>query len=88
MITPVFSIEQDDDFIIVTIRAPYAKISETEIEYVEKSFFFSSPPYYLRLVESFKPIYVLNLYSFYLGDKRFISCIQFQIASARRCSRR
>ncbi|KHJ91888.1 SHQ1 protein [Oesophagostomum dentatum] len=47
MITPSFSIAQDNKQLIFTIRAPYAKIAETEIEYADDIFMFSSPPYHL-----------------------------------------
>lgn len=49
MLTPVFSIEQDDDFLIIDIRAPYANVKDTEIEYDGRMFLFSSSPYFLRL---------------------------------------
>ncbi|CAJ0602765.1 unnamed protein product [Cylicocyclus nassatus] len=49
MITPSFSIAQDDKQLVFTIKAPYAKIADTEIEYVDDIFMFSSPPYYLRV---------------------------------------
>ncbi|KAK5983419.1 CS domain-containing protein [Trichostrongylus colubriformis] len=49
MITPVFSIVQDDRWLTFTIRAPYAKIADAEIEYGEDIFMFSSPPYFLRV---------------------------------------
>ncbi|KAK6051043.1 hypothetical protein COOONC_11452 [Cooperia oncophora] len=49
MITPTFSIVQDDKWLIFIIRAPYAKIADTEIEYSDDIFMFSAPPYYLRV---------------------------------------
>ncbi|CAI4227847.1 unnamed protein product [Auanema sp. JU1783] len=49
MITPTFTIEQEDDYLIITIRAPFAKIKETEIEYSEDLFVFASQPYFLRI---------------------------------------
>lgn len=49
MITPVFRVEQNSDFLIITIRAPYTKIKDTEILYEEKTFLFASKPYFLRL---------------------------------------
>ncbi|KIH46478.1 hypothetical protein ANCDUO_23469 [Ancylostoma duodenale] len=48
MITPAFSIAQNDKMLIFIIRAPYAKIADTEIEYADDIFMFSAPPYYLR----------------------------------------
>ncbi|VDP12461.1 unnamed protein product [Heligmosomoides polygyrus] len=48
MITPSFSIVQDSKWLIFIIRAPYAKIADTEIEYGDDIFMFSAPPYYLR----------------------------------------
>ncbi|KAJ1367568.1 hypothetical protein KIN20_028506 [Parelaphostrongylus tenuis] len=49
MITPSFSIVQDEKWLIFTIRAPYAKIADVEIEYGDDIFMFSAPPYYLRV---------------------------------------
>ncbi|MFH4976779.1 hypothetical protein AB6A40_003488 [Gnathostoma spinigerum] len=49
MITPVFAITQDENYLFITIRAPYANVKDTEIDYDEKMFYFSSTPYYLRL---------------------------------------
>ncbi|KAL6739604.1 hypothetical protein Aduo_013038 [Ancylostoma duodenale] len=49
MITPSFSIAQNDKMLIFIIRAPYAKIADTEIEYADDIFMFSAPPYYLRV---------------------------------------
>ncbi|VDL80882.1 unnamed protein product [Nippostrongylus brasiliensis] len=49
MITPSFSIVQDPKWLIFIIRAPYAKIADTEIEYGDDIFMFSAPPYYLRV---------------------------------------
>lgn len=48
MLTPIFEIDQEDNHLIVRIHARYAKIAETEIEYAEDFFVFSSKPYYLR----------------------------------------
>ena len=49
MLTPIFSITQDDDALWVTVRAPYANVKDTEIEYDGYSMLFSSKPYFLRL---------------------------------------
>lgn len=49
MLTPAFELRQDDDFLIVEIKAPYSKISEAEIYFHEEEFTFYSKPYYLRL---------------------------------------
>lgn len=49
MITPFFKLYQDDSFLIVEIRAPNANIRDTEIEFFDRSFYFSSVPYFLRL---------------------------------------
>ncbi|KAL1438794.1 hypothetical protein MTO96_047722 [Rhipicephalus appendiculatus] len=45
MLTPAFELRQDDDFLIIEIKAPYSK----EIYFHEEEFTFYSKPYYLRL---------------------------------------
>ncbi|RWS09579.1 protein SHQ1-like protein [Dinothrombium tinctorium] len=49
MITPAFSVAQDFGFLYVHIKAPFAKIGDTEIDFFEKQFRFFSKPYFLRL---------------------------------------
>lgn len=49
MLTPAFELRQDDDFLIIEIKAPYSKISDAEIYFHEEEFKFYSKPYYLRL---------------------------------------
>lgn len=49
MITPQFEVSQDDQFIFVSIRAPYIKASLIQFEVQDNVFVFSLPPYYLRL---------------------------------------
>jgi len=49
MLTPRFSLSQTDDFLTVTIYAPFTHIDQTEIFMDECDFRFFSKPYYLRL---------------------------------------
>ncbi|XP_055358005.1 protein SHQ1 homolog [Paramacrobiotus metropolitanus] len=49
MLTPRFKISQNAESILVSIRAPFAKISEAEIEVVDNELQFYSKPYHLRL---------------------------------------
>lgn len=49
MITPVFGVEQNPNFLIITLRAPYTNIKDTEIVYEDRTFLFASKPYFLRL---------------------------------------
>ncbi|CAJ0952291.1 unnamed protein product, partial [Mesorhabditis belari] len=49
MLTPIFEIEQEENNLIIKIHARYAKISDTEVEYCDDLFVFSSKPYYLRI---------------------------------------
>jgi protein SHQ1 len=49
MLTPRFSLEQDEKFLTVTIYAPFTHIDQTEIFMDGTDFRFSSPPYFLRL---------------------------------------
>ncbi|KAI6206774.1 Protein SHQ1-like protein [Aphelenchoides besseyi] len=49
MITPFFKLTQDAEYVIIEIRASNANIRDTQIEFFERTFCFSSPPYFLRL---------------------------------------
>lgn len=49
MLTPIFSLDQCDEFLTFIIKAPYTKISETEIFVDGDDFRFFSKPYFLRL---------------------------------------
>ncbi|ANB14568.1 Shq1p [Sugiyamaella lignohabitans] len=49
MITPQFSVDQDDEFIYIKIKAPYIKAQNIEFVVDENVFIFSLHPYYLRL---------------------------------------
>ncbi|RWS21882.1 protein SHQ1-like isoform X2 [Leptotrombidium deliense] len=48
MLTPAFKLSQDDDYLFVDIKAPHAKVSETEIDFFDRQFRFYSKPYFLR----------------------------------------
>ena len=49
MITPNFKINQDDEFIIITIRLKYVKISDVEFFIEKNNFKFYLKPYYINL---------------------------------------
>ncbi|KAI9208549.1 SHQ1 protein-domain-containing protein [Polychytrium aggregatum] len=49
MITPSFSLRQDDDFVYVTIRCPYVRTQEVEFFLEDTEFKFYAKPYFLRL---------------------------------------
>ncbi|XP_015730598.1 protein SHQ1 homolog isoform X2 [Coturnix japonica] len=49
MITPDFELSQDLDFLIITIRVPYAKVSELDLFFEGEDFKFYAKPYFLRL---------------------------------------
>lgn len=51
MITPFFEIDQDDEFVHVTVKVSHARFSASALEMVvdDAVFIFSLPPYYLRL---------------------------------------
>ncbi|CAG9538500.1 unnamed protein product [Cercopithifilaria johnstoni] len=49
MLTPVFHIDQDPEYITIHIYAPYANVKDTEAEYCDLQFFFISRPYFLKL---------------------------------------
>jgi len=48
MITPRFTLDQDDRQLIITIFAPYTNVKDTEIHVHEDDVRFFSKPYYLR----------------------------------------
>ncbi|XP_071982975.1 protein SHQ1 homolog [Engystomops pustulosus] len=49
MITPAFDITQDSDFLIITIRVLFARVSEFDIYIDGDDFKFYAKPYFLRL---------------------------------------
>ncbi|GLV36987.1 uncharacterized protein CBL_02180 [Carabus blaptoides fortunei] len=49
MITPRFSLTQDDTFLTVNIRAPYCSLKELEVSIDGQDFRFICSPFYLRL---------------------------------------
>lgn len=49
MLIPEFKITQDDDFIIVSIRLPYVKVTACEFYIEDKVFKFYLKPYLLNL---------------------------------------
>ncbi|XP_061474588.1 protein SHQ1 homolog isoform X2 [Rhineura floridana] len=49
MITPAFELSQDLEFLRITIKVPYARVSEFEIYFEGKEFKFYAKPYFLRL---------------------------------------
>ena len=48
MLTPIFELDQDDDFVIVKIKVPHAKLDSTEVDFDDYEFKFFSKPYFLR----------------------------------------
>ncbi|KAK4290660.1 hypothetical protein Pmani_036459 [Petrolisthes manimaculis] len=54
MLTPKFEVKQDDASLTVKIFAPYAQISDAEVNIDGDTFTFYSSPYYLRLTFSGK----------------------------------
>ncbi|EFO93576.1 hypothetical protein CRE_02622 [Caenorhabditis remanei] len=49
MLTPVFWITQDDDSLLIRIRAPHGNLAELDYDHGEYMFVFTCPPYFLRL---------------------------------------
>ncbi|XP_007945522.1 protein SHQ1 homolog [Orycteropus afer afer] len=49
MLTPVFELTQDPDFLTVAIRVPYARVSEFDVYFEGVDFKFYAKPYFLRL---------------------------------------
>lgn len=49
MIIPKFFLNQDNDYLIIVIRIPYVKISNSQFHIEKFSFKFFLSPYYLNL---------------------------------------
>ncbi|KAJ3262036.1 Hsp90 cochaperone shq1 [Boothiomyces macroporosus] len=49
MLTPIFQISQDDEYIIIEMKCPYIKAQSVEIDVNDKEFRFYGKPYFLRL---------------------------------------
>ena len=49
MLTPVFSLDQNDDFLFITLKCPYIKATEVVIDLQDHEFQFYAKPYFLRL---------------------------------------
>lgn len=49
MITPLFSLDQDDEFVYINIKVPHIKAGAVHFEVSDNVFVFSLVPYYLRL---------------------------------------
>ncbi|XP_022797386.1 protein SHQ1 homolog [Stylophora pistillata] len=49
MLTPVFELSQDDEFVFVSIKTPYVKIADVDFFINDTVFKFYVKPYFLRL---------------------------------------
>ncbi|XP_011362779.1 protein SHQ1 homolog [Pteropus vampyrus] len=49
MLTPAFDLSQDPDFLTISIRVPYARVSEFDVYFKGVDFKFYAKPYFLRL---------------------------------------
>ncbi|RUS92008.1 hypothetical protein EGW08_000221 [Elysia chlorotica] len=49
MLTPIFSLMQDEKFLFINIKAPFIKITEADCYASDDEFYFHAKPYYLRL---------------------------------------
>ncbi|XP_018320432.1 protein SHQ1 homolog [Agrilus planipennis] len=49
MITPRFSLKQDENTVTINIRAPYCSLKELDVNVEGDNFLFTCSPYYLRL---------------------------------------
>lgn len=49
MLTPVFELSQDDEFVVVIIKTPYVKIADVDFCINDSEFKFYVKPYFLRL---------------------------------------
>ncbi|CAL8076728.1 unnamed protein product [Calicophoron daubneyi] len=48
MLTPIFHLEQTEWILKVIVHAPMAKLSELEVCVEDRTFYFTSPPYFLK----------------------------------------
>lgn len=55
-VTPQFSADQNDEFIIVSVRVPYVRVSDAEIDIDGPNLSFWCKPYLLKLTFPFKLI--------------------------------
>ena len=52
MVTPRFSLRQDDDFVIVDMRVPgHVRLGEDDVYMEGRTFMFHAHPYFLRFAE-------------------------------------
>lgn len=51
MLTPVFELSQDEEFVYVLIKAPHARIADSEVDFDGCDFKFYARPYYLRYID-------------------------------------
>ncbi|XP_076039747.1 protein SHQ1 homolog [Oratosquilla oratoria] len=49
MLTPRFTLTQDSETVTINIKAPFARVSDAEVNVDDESFTFYASPYYLRL---------------------------------------
>ncbi|KAI1297287.1 Protein SHQ1 -like protein [Halotydeus destructor] len=49
MLTPSFKLSQDDNYVYIEIKAPHARLADSEIDFYDEDFKFFAHPYYLRL---------------------------------------
>lgn len=49
MITPSFKLDQNDEFLLINIKAPFAKLNDLDVFIDETDFRFYCKPYFLRL---------------------------------------
>lgn len=73
MLTPTFDLSQNDEFLIISIQLPYAKISEIDIHYEDTDFIFYSKPYYLRLNLPGKVLYSVEPTFHYDVEKKVLT---------------
>ena len=71
MITPQFELTQTERTIILRIRAPFARLSETEIDIDGKQITFYSRPYYLRINLPGIPKFIYFFSGILMGTKHF-----------------
>ncbi len=48
MITPIFEVKQDEEFVIVILRVPHIKASDVDYYIMGNQFKFYAKPYFLR----------------------------------------
>jgi len=74
MITPIFKVEQNEDYIILSIKLKYVKISQVDFFIEKNNFRFHLKPYFLNLFFSDELVSSDNCISKYDVENGILEC--------------